>query len=68
VIFTYDGWTGVVYFSEEVKNPGKDIPRSLFGGLFSIIAIYLLVNLALVYVLPMSQIAEGFCYRRGSGD
>jgi APA family basic amino acid/polyamine antiporter len=57
VIFTYDGWTGVVYFSEEVKNPGKDIPRSLFGGLFSIIAIYLLVNLALVYVLPMSQIA-----------
>jgi APA family basic amino acid/polyamine antiporter len=57
VIFTYDGWTGVVYFSEEVKNPAKDIPRSLLGGIFSIIAIYLLVNLALVYVLPISQIA-----------
>jgi APA family basic amino acid/polyamine antiporter len=56
-IYTYDGWTGVIYFSEEVKNPGTDIPRSMIGGVLSIITIYLLVNLALVYVLPMSQIA-----------
>ncbi|HKY30765.1 MAG TPA: APC family permease [Pyrinomonadaceae bacterium] len=57
VIYTYDGWTGVVYFSEEVQQPGRDIPRALFGGVLSIIAIYLLVNVALLYVLPMSQIA-----------
>lgn len=57
VIYTYDGWAGVVYFSEEVHNPGRDIPRSLFGGVLSIIGIYLLVNLALVYVLPVSRIA-----------
>jgi len=57
VIFTYDGWSGAVYFSEEVKDPGKDIPRSLFGGVFLIIAIYLFVNLALLYVLPVSEIA-----------
>ena len=57
VIYTYDGWSGVIYFSEEVKNPGRDIPRSMFGGVLSVIAIYLLVNLALVYVLPISQIA-----------
>jgi basic amino acid/polyamine antiporter, APA family len=56
VIYTYDGWTGVVYFGEEVHDPGKAIPRSLFGGVVSIIAIYLLVNLALLYVLPTSQI------------
>ncbi len=56
-IYAYDGWTGVIYFSEEVKNPGKDIPRSMIGGVLSIIAIYLLVNLALVYVLPVSKIA-----------
>ena len=56
-IYTYDGWSGVVYFSEEVKNPGRDIPRSLFGGVVMIAAIYLLVNVALLYVLPMSQIA-----------
>ena len=56
-IYTYDGWSGVIYFSEEVKNPGRDIPRALFGGVVTIAAIYLLVNVALLYVLPMSQIA-----------
>ena len=58
VIFTYDGWTGVVYFSEEVEQPGRNIPRALFGGVLSVIAIYLLVNLALVYVLPIANIAN----------
>ncbi|HKP84776.1 MAG TPA: APC family permease [Blastocatellia bacterium] len=57
VIYTYDGWTGVVYFSEEVRDPSRDIPRSIFGGVLSIIAIYLLVNFALLYILPISQIA-----------
>jgi APA family basic amino acid/polyamine antiporter len=57
VIYTYDGWSGVIYFSEEVKNPGRDIPRALFGGVLTIAAIYLLMNLALLYVLPVSQIA-----------
>jgi APA family basic amino acid/polyamine antiporter len=57
VIYTYDGWNGVVYFSEEVTDPGRDIPRAMFGGVFTIIAIYLLVNVALLYVLPISQIA-----------
>ena len=57
IIYTYDGWSGVIYFSEEVTNPGKDIPRSLIIGVVSIIAIYLLVNAALLYVLPIDQIA-----------
>ena len=57
VIYTYDGWSGVIYFSEEVRDPGRSIPRALFGGVLSIIAIYLLVNLALIYVLPLGRIA-----------
>jgi len=57
VIYTYDGWTGVIYFSEEVRNPARDIPRAIFGGVLAIIAIYLLVNLALLYILPLAQIA-----------
>ncbi len=57
VIYTYDGWNGVVYFSEEVREPERNIPRSLFGGVLLVIAIYLLFNLALLYVLPLSQIA-----------
>jgi APA family basic amino acid/polyamine antiporter len=57
VIYTYDGWAGVIYFSEEVRDPGRNIPRALFGGVFSVIAIYLGVNLAIFYVLPISAIA-----------
>jgi basic amino acid/polyamine antiporter, APA family len=57
VIYTYDGWAGVIYFSEEVGSPGRDIPRAMFGGVLLVIAIYLLVNVALLYVLPISQIS-----------
>ena len=57
VIYTYDGWAGVIYFSEEVQQPGRNIPRALFGGVVTITAIYLLVNVALLYVLPMTEIA-----------
>jgi APA family basic amino acid/polyamine antiporter len=57
VIYTYDGWSGVIYFSEEVRDPARNIPRALFGGVLSIIGIYLLFNLALLYVLPLSHIA-----------
>ena len=57
MIYTYDGWTGVIYFSEEVREPGRDIPRAMFGGVLAIIAIYLLVNLAFLYVLPMAKLA-----------
>ena len=48
---------GVIYFSEEVEHPGRDIPRALLGGVLTITAIYLLVNVALLYVLPISGIA-----------
>ena len=57
VIYTYDGWTAVIYFSEEVEDPGRSIPRALIGGIALVIVIYLLVNLALLAVLPMSGIA-----------
>lgn len=57
VIYTYDGWTGVIYFSEEVRDPGRDIPRSMFGGVLSVTVIYILVNLAFLHVLPLSALA-----------
>lgn len=57
IIYTYDGWTGVIYFSEEVKEPGRDIPRAMFGGVLVVMAIYILLNCALLYVLPIGTIA-----------
>jgi APA family basic amino acid/polyamine antiporter len=61
VIYTVDGWDGVIYFGEEVKDPGRDVPRAIFGSVFSIIAIYLLLSAAVAYVLPMNEIiGNGF--------
>jgi APA family basic amino acid/polyamine antiporter len=57
VIYTVDGWDGVIYFGEEVRNPGRDVPRAIFGSVFSIMGIYLLLSAAVAYVLPMNEIA-----------
>jgi len=57
VLYTYDGWYGVIYFGEEVRDPKRDVVRSMFGGVLLVIAIYLVVNFAYVHVLPMSQLA-----------
>jgi len=57
VIYTVDGWDGIIYFGEEVKNPGRDVPRAVFGSVFSVMGIYLLLNLAVLYVLPMREVA-----------
>ncbi len=56
-IFTYDGWDGVIYFGDEIKNPGYLVPRAIFASLLSVFVIYLLINAAVLYVLPMREVA-----------
>lgn len=56
-IFTYDGWDAVIYFGDEVKNPGRLVPRAIFASLFSVFVIYILVNAAIFYVLPIGEVA-----------
>lgn len=58
VIYTYDGWYCAVYFTEEDLNPAKNLPRSALGGVLITIGVYLLVNLALLYILPISRLAS----------
>ena len=57
VVYTVDGWDGVIYFGEEVRHPGRDIPRAIFGSVYSIMGIYLLLNIVALYILPMKEIA-----------
>jgi APA family basic amino acid/polyamine antiporter len=57
VIYTYDGWTGPLYFGEETKNPGRGIPRAMILGVLLVILIYLLVNVAFVRVLGIGRMA-----------
>lgn len=54
---TYLGWNAPVYFAEEDRRPAHNLPRSLFGGVLLVIFIYLLVNAAYLYVVPLPQLA-----------
>src|SRR5216110_3753481 len=57
ILGTYAGWHAPVYFSEENTDPAKSIPRSLFTGAAVVMAIYVLINLAMLHALPMSKLA-----------
>ncbi len=57
VIYTYDGWDSIVYFLEEVRDPAKEVPRAMIGSVLSILAIYLLLNVGLVFLLPIQSFA-----------
>jgi APA family basic amino acid/polyamine antiporter len=57
IIYTYDGWYSTVYFGEEVRDTARSIPRAMVGSVLLVIVIYLLFNLALIYVLPFERLA-----------
>ena len=57
IIVTYDGWYGAIYFVEEDEDPVRSLPRSSILGVVACIAVYLLVNAALLHVLPITRLA-----------
>lgn len=56
-IYTYDGWTGPIYFGEELRDPARDIPRTMIGGVLLVLAIYLALNAAFLRVVPIQDMA-----------
>ena len=57
IIGTYNGWADLVMYGEEIENPGRAIPRAMFGGIIGVAVLYLLVNLALLHALSPAQMA-----------
>lgn len=57
VIYTYDGWSAVIYFSEEVKDHGKNIPRAMLLSVATIAVLYVAINLAFLCVVSLPTIA-----------
>ncbi len=58
VIYTYDGWYSAIYFGDEIRNPGREMPRSMLNGVLLLSTIYLLVNAALLHVLGVAGVAK----------
>jgi APA family basic amino acid/polyamine antiporter len=56
IIVSYDGWYGAIYFTEEDEDPARNLPRSSIIGVLACGAIFLLVNAALLHVLPIDKL------------
>ena len=55
-LWAYDGWVGVGNIAGELKNPKKDIPKSIIFGLVVIIIVYVLFNLAIINIVPITAV------------
>ena len=58
VLWAYDGWADLSFASGEVKDPARNLPRAIILGTLALIAIYVLTNLAYLYVLPIEAVAR----------
>ena len=58
ILFAYDGWINVGAIAGEMKNPGKDLPKAIVGGLSLVMGVYVVINLAYLWVLPASELAN----------
>jgi amino acid transporter len=58
IMWTYDGWADLSFMGGEVKDPGRTLPLALILGTAAIVVVYLLLNFAYIYLVPLSQMAE----------
>ncbi len=55
-LFSADAWNNITYIAGEVENPKRNLPLSMLLGTGSVMAIYFLVNVVYIYILPMDAI------------
>jgi len=58
VLWTYDGFGDVSFNAGEVTDPGRTLPRAIIYGTLAVAVLYLVTNMAYLYVLPVSAMAE----------
>src|SRR6185295_9922553 len=58
VLWAYDGFGDLSLVGGEVKDPQRNLPRAIIGGTLAIIAIYMLANLAYLYMIPVDAIGR----------
>ena len=55
-LFAYDGWMNISALAGELKNPRRDLPRAIIGGLSLVTSVYLLINLAYLQVMSAGDL------------
>ena len=64
-LFSSDAWNNVTFIAGEIKDPKKNIPRSLFLGTLIVTVIYILANVAYLALLPLNGIPDGSVVENG---
>jgi APA family basic amino acid/polyamine antiporter len=57
-LWAYDGWIEITYVGSEVKNPERNLPLSIIFSTLIVIALYVLISIACVYVLSVGTMAQ----------
>jgi APA family basic amino acid/polyamine antiporter len=57
-MWSYNGWNEVTYVGGEVKDPQRNLPRAIIGGIGIIASLYVFANLAYFYVLAPGAVAS----------
>jgi len=57
VMLAYSGWNASAYVAEEIRDPGRNLPRSLAIGTIAVIAVYLGINLLYLFVFSVRELA-----------
>lgn len=55
VLWTFDGWYGATYLGGEMKDPSRDLPRAMIGGVVIVTALYVLLNVVYLRAIPVSD-------------
>jgi APA family basic amino acid/polyamine antiporter len=58
VLWTYDGWYVMTFETGEMRNPARDLPRSLVVGVLAVVALYALINVMYLRALPLADIGR----------
>ncbi|MGK9476766.1 APC family permease [Melioribacter sp. OK-6-Me] len=56
--WAYDAWNNITFVSGEVKNANRNVPLGLLFGVLIVISVYVFINIAYLYVLPVSEMAN----------
>jgi APA family basic amino acid/polyamine antiporter len=56
-LWAYDGWANITFITGEIKDPKRNLPLAIIGGVSIAMILYVLLNYSYMHVMPLSQLA-----------
>jgi basic amino acid/polyamine antiporter, APA family len=57
-LWAYEGWANITFVTGEIKNPGRNVPYAIIGGVGIAIILYVLLNYGYMHVLPLDRLSR----------